>query len=533
MASDRSSAFSRRRLLGGASSLGVAGATGCIVPSPGPEGGIWEPPPNQRGKGNRWNLILLVADTFRADNLKAYGGNGLVHCPRLDRFAEDSVVFEDCYAEALPTIPVRRTLLTGRRATPFHFFHAHNTPTVKPGWQRLFHEDQTLAETLHEAGYQTALIADNPHYLAPGMNFHRGYRYFEWTCREPWFPERFEPEALRRAALEQYPQEVWKAFDDFDPVHAVRRRRELATVAKHLAEDGPDMERTARQAIRWLRERDGDAPFFLHLETFDPHEPWTPSRRFLDQGLPQATGPKWWQPPPPGLDIPATGADRLRVNYAAEALEVDYWLGEVLATVGELGLLDRTVVAFFADHGALLGEQGDWCKGSRLLRRQVTHTPLVVRLPGRERAGTRAAGLLHHPDVLPTLLQLLELEPPPRATGRSLWNLVHGEASPHEGLVQCYNATASIRTHDWQFSKSVDRLEHYLASFEDLGYVTRMAGLGTPYAAQLYRRADDPDELTDIASQNPAAVAELGSMIDRYLESGEEVARGYFQASAI
>ena len=294
------------------------------------------------------------------------------------------------------------------------------------------------------------------------------------------------------------------------------------------------MERTARQAIRWLRERDGNAPFFLHLETYDPHEPWTPSRRFLDECLPQATGPNWWKPTLPALDIPSAGVERLRANYAAETLEVDHWLGEVLATVGELGLLDRTVVAFFSDHGALLGEQGQWLKGERMLRRQVTHTPLVVRLPGRERAGTRAAGLLHHPDVLPTLLHLLELEPPPRVTGRNLWSLVRGEASPHEDLVQCYNAIASIRTRDWQFSKSVDRLEHFLGRFDDLGYVTRMArmaGMGTPYTAQLYRRADDPDELTDVASQNPAVAAELGAMIDRYLLAGEQVSLGHFQST--
>ena len=455
-------------------------------------GGDWERPPNQRGKGNRWNLILVVADTFRADNLTAYGGNGLVRCPRLDRFAEEGVVFEDCYAEALPTIPVRRVLLTGRRATPLHAFPAHSNRLL--GWHQLFHEDQTLAETLHEAGYQTALIADNPHYLEPGMNFHRGYRYFEWIRREPW------------QDLE------WR-----------RSRR-------HLAAAGPAVEQTARQAIRWLRERAGAAPFFLHLETFDPHEPWIPSRRFLDEYLPQAGGSNWWRLAMPTHDIPAADVDRLRANYAAEATEVDHWLGEVLATVGEAGLLDRTVVAFFSDHGALLGEQGQWLKGERLLRQQVTHTPLVVRLPGRERAGTRAAGLMHHPDVLPTLLHLLELDPPPRATGRNLWSLVRGAASPHEGLVQCYNATASIRTRDWQFSKSVDQLEHYLGSFEGLGYVTRMAGLGTPYAAQLYRRADDPDELTDVASQNPAVVAELGAMIDRYLLAGEQVSLGHFRS---
>ena len=42
-----------------------------------------------------------------------------------------------------------------------------------PGWHQLYHEDQTVAETLHEAGYYTALIADIPHMQRPGKNFHR------------------------------------------------------------------------------------------------------------------------------------------------------------------------------------------------------------------------------------------------------------------------------------------------------------------------------------------------------------------------
>ena len=137
-------------------------------------GGMWERPPNQRGKGNRQNLIFLNTDTFRADNLQAYGGNGLVRCPRLDKFAEDCVVFEDCYPEGMPTIPIRRVLMTGRRILPYHYFHQHE-PVQTPGWHELYYEDQTIAETLHEAGYSTALFADIPHLQRPGKNFHRGY----------------------------------------------------------------------------------------------------------------------------------------------------------------------------------------------------------------------------------------------------------------------------------------------------------------------------------------------------------------------
>ena len=76
--------------------------------------------------------------------------------------------------------------------------------------------------------------------------------------------------------------------------------------------------------------------------------------------------------------------ERLRANYAGEASAVDHWFGKILDTVGELGLADNTVVVFMADHGALLGEQGQFVKGPERLRTQVAHIPLLIRMPASQ-----------------------------------------------------------------------------------------------------------------------------------------------------
>ena len=115
--------------------------------------------------------------------------------------------------------------------------------------------------------------------------------------------------------------------------------------------------------------------------------------------------------------------------------------------------------------------------------------------------------------MLPTLFSLLELDPPPRTTGKNLWGLADGEASPHDGLVQVYGWIGAIRTKEWQLSKVVDR--------DRLGY---------DYETQLYNRADDPDELTNVAAQHPDVVADLGARIDSYLASGTEITKGHFHA---
>ena len=141
--------FTRREFLtrapASAAAVGLAGCGGSRPEENAKDapGGMWEKPPDQRDKGNRLNLILLDVDTFRADNLACYGGSQ-VDCPNLNAFARDSVIFEEAYPEALPTLPIRRNLMTGRRILPFDYYQQHD-PVQMPGWHQLFFEDVTLA----------------------------------------------------------------------------------------------------------------------------------------------------------------------------------------------------------------------------------------------------------------------------------------------------------------------------------------------------------------------------------------------------
>lgn len=515
MAKDR---FSRRSFLTvGSGSAAAAGLAGCssqesTEPREASDGGVWERPPDQRSKGNRRNLIFLNSDTFRADNLQCYGGNGLVKCPRLDAFAQDCVIFDDTYPEGMPTIPIRRVLMTGRRIIPYYSRHQHE-PVQLPGWHELYYEDQTVAETLHEAGYYTALIADIPHMQRPGKNFHRGFRYYEWTRghEADYYGQASHDEP--RVVPDLYPQEYWDRWVQIDPGRPAFMKQYLANRARYETECEALVELTAKHVISWLERNHDKQPFYLHLESFDSHEPWDPPKRFLDEYMPNATGPTWWEPPYSDIEVPQAGVARLRANYAGEAMCVDFWIGEILKKIEELGLYDNSVVAFFSDHGALLGEQGEFVKGPTRLRRQVLHNPFLIRLPNKERAGTHVSGFIQHPDVMPTLFSQLELDPPPRATGKNLWGMVSGESGPHEYVVQAYGWIGSVRTPEWQFSALIDRERH-----------------GRDYAPQLYDRESDPDELTNIADQHPDVVEDLTRKMMDYWESGRAVTNGHFHA---
>jgi arylsulfatase A-like enzyme len=472
-------------------------------------GSHWERPPKQQG--NNLNVILIVADTFRADNLAAYGSQW-VETPHLNRLAEESIVFEDLYPEGMPTIPTRRVLNTGRRIVPTHAFFQHETGSgASPGWHHLYNEDVTLAETLAEAGYVTALIADLPHLQRPGRNFHRGYSYWEWIRGQETDyyaqPPRQTPDF---SAL--YPADYLAEAQKVNPGLLTFLNRYTANRQRWLQHGDSIVEQTAKDAVRWLKENHDQGPFLLHIESFDPHEPWDPPDYFLEKYLKNPGPHSWPEPPYQRIQVPPEGHERLRANYAGEASNVDYWLGQVLETVEALGLKENSVIVFTSDHGAMLGEQGQFVKGEDRIRKQVTHVPLLMRLPNKQYAGKRVSGFVQHFDIVPTVLGRLKLKASPRVTGQDLWTYVTGErTNPRDHVVSAFGYVAAVRTPEWNYSAVWNREKHK-----------------GRYDAQLYDRGKDPDELVDIAAGNPAVIENLHAKLDQYISSGWDITRGTF-----
>jgi arylsulfatase A-like enzyme len=510
----------RRDLLKAGALAGLAGAVGCksaketkpaVLETPEKAQAHWAAPPEQ--KGNNLNVIVLVTDSFRADNLAAYGSK-FVDTPNLNDFAKESIVFDSFYGEGLPTIPFRRQLYTGRRIFPTHLYFQQDSVKL-PGWHELFIEDVTLSETLLAAGYQTALIADLPHFFKPGRNFHRGFHYFEWVRGQeidfyaqaprtpPDFSNLFPQDYLD--LVEGTARGGGEAFSVFLNQYAANRKRWIKR-APSIAEA------TATSAIDWLKSNHDQGPFYLQVEVFDPHEPWDPPQHFLEKYLKNPTRHSWPEPPYGNVLVPEEGVKRMRANYAGEASNVDYWYGEVLRTIKGLELYENSIIVFLADHGALLNEQGQWAKGPERLRKQVTHVPLIVHLPGNQYAGKRIPGFVQAPDVLPTVMGRLGLKGPERVTGEDLWPYISGEKTNQRNFaVSSYGYIASVRTPEWNYS-AVWNKEKYQGH----------------YKPQLYDLRIDPNELMSVAEQHPPVLRKLQAILDQYVESGRDLTDGSF-----
>jgi arylsulfatase A-like enzyme len=142
----------------------------------------------------------------------------------------------------------------------------------------------------------------------------------------------------------------------------------------------------------------------------------------------------------------------------------------------------------------------------------VTHVPLLIRLPNRQYAGKRVAGFVQHFDLVPTLLGRLNLKPSPRVTGEDLWPYVTGERSNRrDHVVSAFGYVGAVRTPEWNYSAVWNR-EKYKGH----------------YQPQLYDRKKDPDELVDVAGQNPSVTEKLQANLDRYISSGWDITRGTF-----
>ncbi len=517
--------ITRRDVLKTAALAGVAGLAGCksnsesavaqptSAPPAAPGEGHWNAPPKQ--SGNHLNLIVLVSDTFRADNLEAYGSQW-VQTPHLNQFARESIVFDDFYPEGLPTIPLRRQLYTGRRIFPTHFYFQQDTVKL-PGWHELFLEDVTLAETLQAAGYATALVADLPHLFKPGRNFHRGFSSYEWIRGQeidlftlaprdrPDFSTLYPEDYLHQLSSASGFGGNGDAFGAFLSQYQANRKQWLKRAPSIV-------ETTATTAIDWLKQNHDQEPFYLQVEAFDPHEPWDPPQEFLAKYLKKKTAHSWPEPPYLDVKVPDEGVERLRANYAGEASNVDYWYGKILATIKELGLYDNSIIVFLSDHGALLNEQGQWVKGPEKLRKQVTHVPLLIHVPDKAFAGKHVSGFAQTADVVPTVLGRLNLKPSERVTGEDLWPYVTGEkTNRRESVVSSYGYIASVRTHEWNYSAVWDKSK-YKGS----------------YKSQLYDLKSDPDELHTVADAHPNVIGDLQAKLDQYLESGRNLTDGTF-----
>jgi len=428
------------------------------------------------------NIIVILADSCRVDHLGFYGGD--VDTPNLDRLAADSAVFDQAYGENLPTLPCRTALWTGRYLFPSR------------GWEPLHVDDVLLAEVLWDKGYASAFVTDTYHMHKPGYNCGRGFdtvHFIRGQEYDPW-------------VIDDVPIDLDRFYrfrGDDDALWRERAMQYLRNRTAFLTEEDHCTPRVIRAAIRWLEEvaaRQTDK-LFLWVDCFDPHEPWDPPEPFRSMYDPDYNGHELIDPIPGPVEGYLTEPElrHTKALYGGQVSFVDKWIGVLLDRIRELGLYENSLIVFLSDHGEPLGEHGIVRKVSRSINyEEAAHIPLVVRHPDGLGAGRRLGGFVQPPDLMPTLLDAAGVRTDLSFTGTSLAPMLRGQVDAVRDFVVTaqHGVQWSIRTEEWTFILSVD------------GEVPN----------ELYHRAADPAEQSDVIAEHPDVAAELEQRLRRFAD---------------
>jgi arylsulfatase A-like enzyme len=398
---------------------------------------------------DRPNVLLIVIDSLRTDYIGAYGSR--VRTPNIDALARDGLRFTRAYPEAMPTVPARNSILSGRRTFPFRNWHDWHGLIGQPGWSPLRDVPHALPALLRRAGWWTAYVTDNPF-----LGFARPYAPFRGSFH------RFVKTGGQLGgghSVSSVPGDVLEHW-----LHPAIRGAKRERVGLYLAnsrywddERRSFAARVFTDATRTLEEAARHRPFALMVDTYEPHEPWTPPPRYR-----RLYGDPDWRGPEPAMPHYARTSSwlsprergpvlrRLRDLYAAEVTMTDRWLGVLIDRLHDLGLEDDTVILLVSDHGILLGEHGWTGKISTALHPALIRVPLIVVDPRRGRRARKSDWFASTHDVAPTLLSMAGVRVPERMEGVDLSRPLRGRRLPRRPYAfGGYSNEFYIRTDRW------------------------------------------------------------------------------------
>jgi arylsulfatase A-like enzyme len=484
--------------------LGVAvvGATALFVATDSAEE-IPPSPPDRHATGPP-PVVLVVADTLRADHLRLYGYERDT-MPRLERFArEHCVVVQRATTTSSWSLPTHASLFTGLYP-PRHGAHRGFDGDEVPRRFPLPDDIPTLAGLLADAGYWTVGISANFGALSPKFGLARGFDHYEAVA------SRVERLRERTPFRPPEPGEGWRSrlLEGLDDLASFRGSEFFAGVPYRRAAEITDR---ALQVI----DAAGDRPFFLFLNYFDPHDPYRPPRAFREAFPGRSAELGLWSPrsnmrgPRERAVLrahrPLADEERahLKALYDGELAYLDVELGRLLDALERHPRFGEMLVVVTSDHGEAFGEHGHLGHGISLFD-EIVGVPLIVK-PGPQpglRPGSTLSGPVQSVDVFATALEHASVASPQAVDG-----LPWGRGRQHSAA--------------WLFPKSAlvglapELFGRELRSLEQGSW---KLVLGSDGRAELYDLAHDPAEQQNRTDQEGSPFAKLLAQAEALPES--------------
>lgn len=322
------------------------------------------------------NIIIYLVDALRADHLGCYGYERETS-PNIDRLAEDGIVFEKFISEGSWTRPSVASLMTGLH---------HRVHGVMDMEDALKDSVTLISEILHDRGYTTGIISLNAH-MHEKFGFNKGFDEFL----------------------------IWDI-------------EELDTSS-----------RIANDATFELLEKHRGEPVFLYIHTVDPHDPYQPEKEYrifesdYDGTIDGSAKSLARLERLPRDKVPREHVEQVEALYDAEIRHNDEQFGKLIDKIKQLGLYDRSIIIFTADHGEEFFEHGGFKHGQTVYTESV-HVPFILKLPDQRFSGTLIRDLAMTVDIVPTILDLVGISAEPEFDGKSLKPLISSTKPAHRVL---------------------------------------------------------------------------------------------------
>lgn len=420
------------------------------------------------------NIVLIVVDDLGYSDVGYMKQQPAIRTPNIDKLARSGMVFSDAYAAAPVCSPTRASLMTGKYPATLkltchipgmgmekYLEKLSKGRKLREAYflDHLPEEEVTIAEVLKERAYVTGYIGK--WHLGGDGSIHTK----DGIVNAAYHPEKQGYDVNIGGCAYGQPKSY------FDPYKngTLKDRQEGEYLTDRLGDE----------AVQFMEQHKEQA-FFLNLATYTVHTP---------------------------LRAPAETVEKYDGNtYYAMIEKLDENVGKVMDKLGELDLLDNTVVIFYSDNGGLWGNPP--LKGKKgTLNEGGIRVPLIVSYPKKIKAGSQSAVPVTTVDFFPTLLDLAGGSPSDYAhlEGQSLLPLLYAKAAiperaiywhfPHhrkEGL----SMGAAIREGDWKLVKE----------FES-------------EALQLYNLKDDLGEENNLSLKYPEKTNELLAKLEKWQQS--------------
>ncbi len=346
------------------------------------------------------NVLLVVLDTVRAQNLSLYGYQRST-TPNLEKLASTGVVFRRALSTAPWTLPSHASIFTG-----------HDPHEMQINWQKPLNTHYPmLAEELRGYGYLTAGFVANLGYCSYEFGLDRGFIHYEDYILSA--TELVRSSALARAIVES---EVFRKMTGHWGYWDRLPRKNAAAITSSFS--------------TWL-DRTNGRPFFAFLNYIDAHDPYLPPEPFTTRFGPE---PPWrdssiinrWKGAQ--ADISPLEARAEIDAYDASIAYLDQHIGLLFYELRKRGLAENTIVIITADHGEHFGGHGIFSHADSLYL-QLLNVPLFISYPLRVPAGERVLQPVSLRDLPATIMDLIQVEDGYHFPGNSL--LRYWDGRPH------------------------------------------------------------------------------------------------------